>query len=460
MASLLRRRRFFHAPGGVFKRCSTCDCIKYRGKTDLIITKSVSRFARNTVDSLSTIRELKEHNTEVFFEKENIWSFDSKGEVMLTILSSLSQEESRSISENVRWGQRKKFSDGRFSMPYSSFLGYDKGPDGTLVINEEQAEIVRRIFRLYLQGYSPREIAKTLTEEGIKTVTGKDVWNPGTIIGVLENEKYKGDALLQKTYTKDFLSKKRKTNKGEVQQYYVKGSHPAIIKEETFDLVQDEMERRRRGSASGISVFSSKIICGECGTAFGSKVWHSNDKYRRVIWQCNAKFKNKKRCKTPHLNEDELKAAFLRVANKVAADRDEILENLRFVQDSIGETEELDADEIRLTQELTVITGLVEDAINRNARVAQNQENYQKEFDELTHRYEETRAQLEAVQQQAHGKKSRSNKIGMFIAAVENLPNEVKEFNDVTWTYMVDHVTVYGKNDIRFTLNSGAEIKA
>jgi hypothetical protein len=136
------------------------------------------------------------------------------------------------------------------------------------------------------------------------------------------------------------------------------------------------------------------------------------------------------------------------VANKVAADRDEILENLRFVQDSIGETEELDADEIRLTQELTVITGLVEDAINRNARVAQNQENYQKEFDELTHRYEETRAQLEAVQQQAHGKKSRSNKIGMFIAAVENLLAEVKEFNDVTWTYMVDHVTVYGKNDV------------
>lgn len=194
------------------------------GRIDLIITKSVSRFARNTVDSLTTIRKLKEHGTEVFFEKEAIWTFDSKGEMLLTILSSLSQEESRSISENVRWGQRKKFSDGRFSMPYSSFLGYDRGPDGTMVINEKQAELVRRIFRMYLQGFSPREIAKTLTEEGIKTIRGKDVWNPSSITGILQNEKYKGDALLQKTYTRDFLSKKRKTNRGEVQQYYVKGS--------------------------------------------------------------------------------------------------------------------------------------------------------------------------------------------------------------------------------------------
>ena len=430
------------------------------GSIDLIVTKSVSRFARNTVDSLTTIRKLKEHGTEVFFEKEAIWTFDSKGEMLLTILSSLSQEESRSISENVRWGQRKKFSDGRFSMPYSSFLGYDRGPDGTLVINEKQAELVRRIFRMYLQGLSPREIARILTEEGIKTIKGKDVWNPSSITGILQNEKYKGDALLQKTYTRDFLSKKRKTNKGEVQQYYVKGSHPAIIKEETFELVQDEMERRRRGSASGISVFSSKIYCGECGSVFGSKVWHSNDKYRRVIWQCNAKFKDKKRCTTPHLSEDEIKAAFLRVVNRVAADRDEILANLRLVQESIGQTEELDADEVRLTQELTVITGLVEDAIARNARVAQNQETYQKEFEELTRRYEETRAKLEAVQENAHGKKSRARRIGMFIAAVENLPAEATEFNDVTWTYMVDQVTVYGKNDIRFTLNSGAEIRA
>lgn len=220
------------------------------------------------------------------------------------------------------------------------------------------------------------------------------------------------------------------------------------------------MERRRKGAASGISVFSSKIFCGECGAVFGSKVWHSNDKYRRVIWQCNAKFKDKKRCKTPHLSEDEIKAAFLRVVNRVAADREEILANLRLVQETIGETEELDADEVRLTQELTVITGLVEDTIARNARVAQNQQTYQQEFEELTRRYEDTREKLAEVQEKAHGKKSRARRIGMFIAAVENLPAEATEFNDVTWTYMVDHVTVYAKNDIRFTLNSGAEIRA
>ncbi len=204
------------------------------GKIDLILTKSVSRFARNTVDSLTTIRLLKEHNVECYFEKENIWTFDSKGELLLTIMSSLAQEESRSISENVTWGHRKRFADGKVSVPYGRFLGYDRGEDGNLVVNEAEAVIIRRIYSLFLEGLTPYAIAKKLTAEHIPTPGGKTIWRGSTVRSILQNEKYKGDALLQKVFTTDFLSKKKKKNEGEVPQYYVEGNHEAIISPEVF----------------------------------------------------------------------------------------------------------------------------------------------------------------------------------------------------------------------------------
>ena len=181
------------------------------GKIDLIITKSVSRFACNTVDSLTTIRKLKEHCVEVYFEKENIWTFDSKGELLLTIMSSLAQEESRSISENCTWGQRKRFADGKVTVSFKRFLCYDMGPDRNLVVNPEQAKLVKRIYGMFLLGKSPFQIASTLTEEGIPSPGGKDHWNASNIRSILTNEKYKSDALLQKTYTVDFLRRKRPT---------------------------------------------------------------------------------------------------------------------------------------------------------------------------------------------------------------------------------------------------------
>ena len=168
------------------------------GKIDLIVTKSVSRFARNTVDSLVTVRKLKEKGVEVYFEKENIYTLDSKGELLITIMSSLAQEESRSISENVTWGQRKRFSDGKVSLPYKQFLGYEKGPDDLPQIVEEQAEIVRRIYSMFMFGKTTSAIAKQLTREGIPTPAGKEIWQASTIESILTNEKYKGSALLQK----------------------------------------------------------------------------------------------------------------------------------------------------------------------------------------------------------------------------------------------------------------------
>ena len=214
------------------------------GNIDLIITKSVSRFARNTVDSLTTIRKLKDIGCECYFEKENIWTFDGKGELLLTIMSSLAQEESRSISENVKWGHRKRFADGKVSVPFNNFLGYKKGEDGNLVIDEEQAMIVKRIYREFLSGSSSVAIAKGLTNDGIETPGHKQKWYATTVRSILTNEKYKGDALLQKHYTVDFLTKKQKINNGEVQQYYVENNHPAIIEPDVFEMVRLEIDRR------------------------------------------------------------------------------------------------------------------------------------------------------------------------------------------------------------------------
>jgi len=259
------------------------------GKIDLIITKSVSRFARNTIDSLSTIRELKEKGVECYFEKENIWTFDGKGELLITIMSSLAQEESRSISENCTWGQRKRFSDGKVCVPYSRFLGYDKGENGVLKLNEKEAVTIRLIFRMYLEGSTPHAIAKRLTADGIPTPGGKPVWSQSTVQGILSNEKYKGDALLQKSYTVDFLTKKKKVNEGEIPQYYVANAHEAIIDPTVFEMVQLEIGRRKKGANrhSGLGIFTSRIKCGDCGGWYGAKIWHSNSKYRQVVYQCN-----------------------------------------------------------------------------------------------------------------------------------------------------------------------------
>lgn len=188
------------------------------GKIDLIVTKSVSRFARNTVDSLTTVRKLKEKGVEVFFEKEDIYTLDSKGELLITIMSSLAQEESRSISENVTWGQRKRFADGKVSLPYKHFLGYRKGADGLPEIVPEEAETVRSIYRWFMEGMTPYKIACILIEKGIPTPSGKEQWHLSTVKSILTNEKYKGSALLQKKFTVDFLTKKTKVNEGEVPQ--------------------------------------------------------------------------------------------------------------------------------------------------------------------------------------------------------------------------------------------------
>lgn len=430
------------------------------GKIDLIVTKSVSRFARNTVDSLTTVRKLKDEGIEIYFEKENIWTLDSKGELLITIMSSLAQEESRSISENVTWGQRKRMADGKVSFAYSRFLGLDKDKEtGKIVVNPEQAETVRLIFHLFLEGMTPHSIAAELTSRGIKTPAGKDVWNQQTVRRMLSNEKYKGDALLQKEFTVNFLEKKMKKNEGEVPQYYVEGNHEAIIDPVTFDYVQAEMARRTKDKHrySGVSMFSSKIKCGECGCWYGSKVWHSTDKYRRVIYQCNHKYKGGKPCSTPHVTEEQVKDAFVRAVNILLSEKAELGANVRAVIAMLCGSAELEKQQAELKEELEVVVGLVERCVAENARTALDQDEYSERYNGLVSRYEAVKAQFDEVTQAIADKNDRKKLLEQFLRMVET-QEPVTEFDERLWSSLVDFVTVYREKDIRVTFKDGTEI--
>ena len=431
------------------------------GRIDLIITKSVSRFARNTVDSLTTIRRLKESGVECYFEKENIWTFDGKGELLLTIMSSLAQEESRSISENCTWGQRKRFADGKVTVPFKRFLGYDRGEDGNLVINEEQAKIVRRIYGLFLQGRSPYAIAKLLMADGIPSPGGKKTWASGTVKSILTNEKYKGDALLQKVYTVDFLSKKKKVNEGEVPQYYVEGNHSAIIPPQEFDAVQKQMALRCPGKnrQSCVSTFSSKIKCGDCGSWYGSKVWHSISKYRKIIWQCNHKFDGGEKCTTPHLDEETIKELFVKVVNILLAEKDEIIENFNAIKDTLFDVRPLETERSQLQEELNVVAELVQQCIKENARVALDQKEYQKRYDRLAKRLENVQERLDEVSQGITEKQAHREKIELFLDGLQKQKELLTDFDEDLWYSLIEYVTVFSKEDIRFTFKDGMKIR-
>ena len=431
------------------------------GRIDLIITKSVSRFARNTVDSLSTIRKLKDNGCECYFEKENIWTFDSKGELLITIMSSLAQEESRSISENCTWGWRKRCADGKVSVPFGRFLGYERGEDGNLVVNEEQAQIVRKIYGYFLQGRSPYQIAKLLTAQGIPTPGGKKVWGSAVVRSILTNEKYKGDALLQKVYTTDFLTKKKKKNEGEVPQYYVTDNHEAIIRPDVFDSVQVIIKSQKQGCNrnSSVSIFSSKIKCGCCGSWYGSKVWHSNDKYRKVIWQCNHKFDGDKKCTTPHLEEKVIKELFVKALNMIIKNRDTIINDFKEIRDTAFATDELEAETRQLNSEMSVVSELIQKAIERNARVAQNQEEYQKNYDALVQRFENAKSKYNQTQMAITQKQAQRQMMCLFVEKLEAIPEMITCFDENAWFTLAEYMTVYSKDDIRITFRNGMEIK-
>ena len=432
------------------------------GKIDIIVTKSVSRFARNTVDSLTTVRKLKEAGVVVFFEKENIWTDDSKGEVLITIMSSLAQEESRSISENVTWGQRKRFADGKVSIPYGRFLGYRKGPDNLPEIVPEEAEVVRLIYRMFMSGKTPATIAKTLTAEEILTPAGYTKWKPDTVLSILTNEKYKGDALLQKKFTVDFLTKKQKVNEGEVPQYYVENSHPAIIAPTEFDAVQAEIQRRKTLGRrySGQSILSARIVCGDCGDFFGPKVWHSNSKYRRVIWRCNSKFDDGHTCGTPTLNEEDVKARFLVAINSLIKDRVALIEDLRLMQKALTNCEPLDAQIADLAADMEVLVERIRKHIETNATTALDQAEYETRSNSLMRRFENAKKKHDELVRQKAERENKAIMIGGFMFEMMERDQPLKEFDDHLWLVAIDHVTAYHDGRLVFQFKSGLEVTA
>ncbi|HAJ77751.1 MAG TPA: recombinase family protein [Clostridiales bacterium] len=429
------------------------------GKIDLILTKSVSRFARNTVDSLSNIRNLKEHNVEVYFEKENIYTFDGKGELLLTIMASISQEEARSISENVTWGQRKRFADGKVSLAYSRFLGYDKGEDGKLVINEEEAKTIKLIFKYYLNGYSFHTIANLLTEQGLKTPAGKDKWSQTTIKGILTNEKYKGDALLQKSYTSDFLTKKQKKNNGEIPQYYVENNHEPIISKEVFEIVQNEIKKRTTGSRySGVGIFASKIKCKECGSWYGAKIWHSTDKYKKVIYRCNHKYDKEKVCETPHLTEEEIKAIAVEAINKVVKHKKAIIENVEQVVEKLCDVSKLNKEKEKTMADLNLYAEMQQNLIEKNTMVAQNQKKYNDEYESITSKYETAKQKYDEVCEKISNQIARKEKMEFYINSLKKVKGAIKEFDEAVFAGLIDYIEV-GKNNKTVYFKGGNTIE-
>ena len=371
-------------------------------------------------------------------------------------MSSLAQEESRSISENVTWGWRKRIADGKVSVAYGRFLGYEKDENGNMRIVESEARIVQQIYGMFLDGQTPSSIAAYLIRRGIPTPSGKTRWQGCTVKSILTNEKYKGDALLQKTFTVDFLQKKKKVNEGEVPQYYVENSHPAIVTAEVFDLVQYEMKRRREigrhTSASGI--FSNRLVCGECGAYYGSKVWHSTDAYRTRIWRCNRKYEEKGRpCPSPHLRDEEIQAAFLQAVKEVIERKAEIVDACSKALLALSDAENLEREAERLQTEQERVYQQIMNQIQENAMEAQDQEAYNRRVEPLYARYEALRAKTQKVRDLMMDRAGRRRKMEAYLQRLRQMES-VADFDESLFAGTVDQVIVYPgqeKNQKRLT---------
>ena len=439
------------------------------GKIDMILTKSVSRFARNTVDSLLTIRKLKEKNVAVVFEKEGVNTLDGTGEILITILSSLAQEESRNISENTRWGVVRRFENGKMIVNHNKFMGYTKNENGDLVIVQEEAEIVRLIFRLYLEGYSAKKISQYLEENGIKTATGQDKWYDSVIFKMLRNEKYMGDALLQKTYTIDFMTKKKVINKGIVPQYYVEDDHEPIIPKELFYRVQEELARRASMNKSAVtrkknqkSKFSSEyaltglLLCGNCGQEYRRVTWSRNDK-KKIVWRCSNRLTNgTKHCKKSEtLEEGVLNRAVMEAINRITRGDGDFVgafrQNvIRVIGSYSGEQEPDEYDE-KIKEKEAEMAALIAE----NARVG----SYTDEFDERYRRIAEEITILKEEQIEARRKKklaaSYEQRLKDMDSFLEKQTCQIPEFDNDLVRRLIASIKVVSAEKLTIQFQSG-----
>ena len=427
------------------------DCMA--GRIDMVVTKSISRFARNTLDCLNYIRKLKEKNIPVYFEKEGINTLDAKGEVMLTIMASLAQQESQSLSQNVKLGLQYRYQQGKVQVCTKRFLGYDKDENGKLVINPEQAEVVKRIYREFLEGKSYYEIGKGLTADGIKTGAGSDFWLVSTLKKILQNEKYIGDALLQKTVTTDFLTKKRVENKGIAPQYYVEGSHEAIIPRDIYMMVQEEILRRKdlktvggkRRIFSSKYALSSNVFCGCCGELYQRTHWNIHGR-KKIVWRCVSRLHKKNTevdCPARTVSEADLHTAVMNAINRVFEKKDAYLpqlkENVRKVISDNGAVTEIDRQLTELEQQILKRTMARQPCDDLGQEVIRLREE--------KHRLQVENAEKENVKQ----------RVAELEEAIDELGREKLEYDETLVRRLIEKVTVY---DDSFTVEfkSGLDI--
>ena len=350
--------------------------------------------------------------------------------------------------------------DGNISLPYKRFLGYKKGEDGRPEIVPEEAEIIRDIYKMFLDGKTIRTIADTLTEHGIKTPGGKDRWSVSTIKSILSNEKYKGDALRQKTYTVDYLSKTVRKNNGEVKQYYVSNSHDAIIDEDTFNLVQAELERRSnfRSALRDNSIFSTKIICGECGYFYGRKVLHSNSKkHRKVVWYCNHRYDGDGKCASPSISESDIKKYYLEALEKLLSNKDsyitECQERLENEDVLVQLKETRQQAEISLEDLMAEIQGLV----HENARKSQDQQKYRAKFNKFVQQIDEQKKRMAVLKAEELKLVGMREKLHRFIETLKNC-KDATVFKEQEWNNLVERIVVK-PDSLDFEFKNGERIK-
>jgi DNA invertase Pin-like site-specific DNA recombinase len=447
------------------------DCMA--GKIDMILTKSVSRFARNTVDCITYIRQLKEKNIAVFFEKENINTLDGAGELLITILGSLAQEESRSLSTNTRWGIARRFEKGEVYVNHKRFLGYTRNQDGELVIVPEEAEIVKLIFRLYLEGKSVDGIKKYLEQEGIKTATGMDKWNATTISRMLSNEKYMGDALLQKTYTTDFINKTRVINNGIVPQYYVEESHEAIISKDLWNFVQQEKARRKNirksldkraatdnGKYSSRYALSDLMICGECGQPYRRVTW-TQTHGKRIIWRCFNRLEyGTQYCQeSPTIDEDIIHNAIMDAINSLIDDKEEFISNLisniKAVMGKNAKLIDIKAMEQRLEQLKTEMYALIE----KNAKSGIINMNFDQEYERISaERKQILKARNEYTDQKLLYD-TYSHRVNEMQKFLEDKDYAMTEFDCALMRQLIHSVKIVSEDKMIIVFKSGIELE-
>lgn len=422
------------------------------GKIDMIFTKSISRFARNTLDCLKYIRLLKEINIPVFFEKESINTMDAKGEVLITIMASLAQQESESLSKNTKMGIQYRFQQGKVLVNARNFLGYDKDEEGHLIINPAEAEIVKRIFREYLEGASCMKIARGLERDGILTARGNPRWHDSTVRKILENEKYMGDALLQKTYTIDFLNKKRGKNNGVLPQYYIEDDHEAIIPKDIFMRVQEEMARRsserdlngRRQGFSANHAFSHMVTCECCGEHFRRLHWNNRGK-KTIVWRCKTRLEDRTRCPARTVSEDELQQGFIEAINRMIEDSEYYIQRLKGnMKVAIISRNPLKAESLaermrELQQELIDRT---ESGMN---------------YDDITEEILRLRELQEQKGMDDATQKEHTKRIKELQKFIQSQPSEITEFDESLVKKLLEKVTVHD-DYLEFRFKSGVTI--